>query len=49
MRSRRIHKKIAEKNNELKKANMEEEIKAWSTGKAKALEELISATKERDA
>ena len=28
---------------------MEEEIKQWSTGKAKTLEELIAITKERDA
>ena len=28
---------------------MEEEIKQWSTGKAKGLKELITATNERDA
>ena len=28
---------------------MEEEIRQWSTGKVKALGELIAVTKERDA
>ena len=28
---------------------MEEEIKQWSTGKAKSVEELIVVTKENDA
>ena len=28
---------------------MKEEIKKWSTGKAKVLEELVAVTAERDA
>ena len=40
---------VSEENNELDKENMQEKIKQWSTGKAKVLEELIDATKERDA
>ena len=40
---------VPEENDELKKANLEEEIKHWPTGKAKALEELIDVTKYRDA
>ena len=49
MRFRGIHKTFLEENDELKKANLEEEIKHWPTRKAKVLEELIAVTKYRDA
>ena len=38
-------KRVPEEGIKLEKENMEEEIKKWSTGKAKALEELITVTK----
>ena len=40
---------VPEENNKVEKSNMEYEIKQWSTGKAKSVEELIVVTKENDA
>ena len=47
-RSRR-KRKAFQKKKKLDKENTEEEIKKWSTGKDKALEEVIAVTKERYA
>ena len=40
---------VPEENNELKKENLEKEIKQRPTGKTKALDELVDVIKERDA